>query len=141
VTRLVSVLVCCIALGAIPVAAQAKGGDPEVRVSARCGSGTTADLRLRVKEGAIRVRLEVDHSRAGAWNVVLVHERQIAWKGAARVAASRSSFEVERTVPDFPGTDSVTARATGPRGVVCQLTAAVSEASGGGGGAQGDKGL
>jgi hypothetical protein len=141
VTRLVSILVSCIVLGAVPVAAQAKGGDPEARVSARCGSGTTADLRLRVRDGGIRVRLEVDHSRAGAWNVVLVHERQIAWRGAARVAASRSSFELERTVPDFPGSDSVTARAIGPRGVVCQVMAAVSEVSDSGDGAQGDHGV
>jgi hypothetical protein len=140
VTRIVPILVSCIALAAVPVVAHAKDGGPEVRTSARCSSGTTADLRLRARDGGIRVRLEIDHSRAGAWNVVLVHERQVAWKGGARIKGSRDSFELERTVPDFPGSDSVTARATGPRGVVCQVTAVIPDVSDDGGGAQGDHG-
>jgi hypothetical protein len=140
VSRLLPILVSCIVLAALPVVAYGKDRRPEVRTSARCNSATTADLRLRTRDAAIRVRLEIDHSRAGAWNVVLVHERQVAWKGRARIAASHDSFELERTVPDYPGSDSVTARATGPRGVVCQVTAAISDVSVDGGGAEGDHG-
>jgi len=68
----------------------------------------TADLRLRLQDNRIRTRFEVEHSRAGAWQIVLVHERRIAWRGGAR-----GSFEIERALPDFPGSDAVTARATG----------------------------
>jgi hypothetical protein len=57
-----------------------------------------------------------------------------------RIAAPHDSFELERTVPDYPGSDSVTARATGPRGVVCQVTATISDVSVDGGGAEGDHG-
>jgi hypothetical protein len=140
VNRILPIVASCVALAAIPVVAYAKDGRPEVRKSARCSSAATADLRLRARDRGIRVRLEVDHSRAGAWNVVLVHERQVAWKGRARIAASHDSFELERTVPDYPGSDSVTARATGPRGVVCQVTATISDVSVDGGGAEGDHG-
>jgi hypothetical protein len=137
--RLLIVLASCVALGAAPLAAQAKGGGPDVRVSVRCGSGATAELRLRDRDGAIRTRFEVDHARAGTWNVVLVHERRIGWKGSARIASSRDSFELERTLPNYPGSDSVTARATGPRGVVCQAIAVLPEVANDGSGAeQGD---
>jgi hypothetical protein len=129
-------LALCLVLAALPVAAQAKGGDPEVRTSARCGNGTTADLRLRVRDGGIQARFEVQHGRSGAWNVVLVHERRIGWKGSLRSSGSSRSFEIERTLPDFPGSDSVTARATGPKGALCQLTAVVPDGSGGDGGGQ-----
>jgi hypothetical protein len=134
--RLLTALAICTTLAAHPIGAQAKDGGPDVRVSARCGSGVTAQLRLRPRDGVIRTRFEVDHSGAGTWRVVLVHERQIAWKGAPRVTSSRDWFEIERALPDFPGSDAVTARATGPRGAVCQATAVVFEVSGGGNGAQ-----
>jgi hypothetical protein len=130
--RLLTVLAICTTLAADPIAALAKSGGPDVRVSARCGNGVTAQLRLRPRDGVIRARFEVDHSRAGTWRVVLVHERRIAWKGAPRVTSSRDSFEIERALPDFPGSDAVTARATGPRGAVCQATAVVFEVSDGG---------
>jgi hypothetical protein len=137
--RFLIALAIAAAFAAAPVAAQAKGGDPEVRVSARCGAGATAQLRLRDRDGSIRARFEVDHGRVGAWTVVLVHERQIGWKGRARIASSTDSFEIERTLPNFPGSDSVTARATGPRGVVCQATGVLPEVVVGGNGAgQGD---
>jgi len=140
VARILPILLICIAVAAVPAIAQGKDGGPEVRTSARCSGTTTADLRLRARDGGIRIRLEIDHSRAGAWSVVLVHERKVAWKGRARIAASRDSFELERTVPDYPGNDSVTARATGPRGAVCQITAVISDVSDDGDGAQGEHG-
>jgi hypothetical protein len=134
--RLLTALAICTTLAALPIAAQAKNGGPDVRVSASCGGGVTAQLRLRPNDGVIRARFEVDHSRAGTWHVVLVHERQIAWKEAPRVTSSRDSFEIERALPDFPGSDAVTARATGPRGAVCQATAVVLDVSNGGNRAQ-----
>jgi hypothetical protein len=131
-TRLCLLGALLVSLVLVPGTALAKGGQPEVRTSVSCSSGVTADLRLRVQNDRIRARFEVEHSRAGAWHVVFVHERRVAWRGSAR-----SSFEIERALPDFPGSDSVTARATGPRGVVCQATAVIPEVSNAENGAQG----
>jgi hypothetical protein len=121
-------------LAAVPASALAKDGRPEVRTSASCGSGLTADLRLRAQDGVIRARFEVGR-RAGSWHIVLVHERRVAWRGSAK-----GSFEIERTLPDYPGSDAVTARATGPRGVVCQAVAVLPEVSAAGNGAHGGDG-
>ena len=123
-------MVLLTALAVVPAGALAKGGPREVLSSARCGGSVTADLRLRA-QGGIRVRLEVEHSRAGIWHVVLVHERRVAWRGTAR-----GSFEVERSLPDYPGSDAVIARATGPGGAVCQLTGVISDVSNSDDGAQ-----
>jgi hypothetical protein len=129
--RLLTALAICATVAAHPRAAQAKDGAPDVRVSARCGGGVTAELRLRPRDGVIRARFEVDHGRAGTWHVVFVHERRIAWKGAPRATSARNWFKIERALPDFPGSDAVTARATGPRGAVCQVTAVAFEVSDG----------
>jgi hypothetical protein len=122
-------------LAAVPAAALAKDGRPEVRTSVSCGGGVTAELRLRAQDGVIGARFEVGRSRAGIWHIVFVHERRVAWRGSAR-----SSFEVERSLPDFPGSDTVSARATGPRGVVCQAVGVLSDVSTPGNGTQGGYG-
>lgn len=75
----------------------------------------TAAKRLKSGDDGIELQFEVDHSRAGVvWRVVLVHERRIAWKGAARTTRPNGSFEVRRTLQDLSGADAVTARAWGP---------------------------
>jgi hypothetical protein len=111
-----------LALGA-PSSALARGGDgQDVRVSGTCGTGATAKLRLRAKDGAIQVEFEVKGRRAGErWGVVLVHERRVAWRGAARTRSGRA-FRIRRSIPDFAGADQVTARASGPRGNTCAAT-------------------
>jgi hypothetical protein len=110
-----------------PLAAVAEHGG-EVRVAGVCSSGATSKLRLRSGDNGIELRFEVDHSRAGVlWRVVIVHERRIAWKGAAKTARPDGSFEVSRTLPDLPGSDAVTASAWGPRGLVCRATATLPD--------------
>jgi hypothetical protein len=118
------VLVLLALLVAVPAAAHAKDGRPEQRIGISCGGGVRAELRLRTQDGRIRTRFAVDDGRAGRWNIVLVHEHRIAWRGRAS-----GSFEIERSLPDYPGNDAVTARATGPRGVVCQATGLAPELS------------
>jgi hypothetical protein len=109
------------------VAAVAKDGGGEVRVAGVCGSGATSKLRLKSGDDGIELRFEVDHSRPGViWRVVLVHERRIAWKGAARTTRPDGSFEVRRTLRDLPGADAVSVRAWGPRGLVCRAAAILS---------------
>ena len=98
-----------------PAAALAHREDKDVRVSGTCGRGATA------KDGAIRVEFEVRSRRGGErWRVVLVHERRVAWRGRARTRSGSGSFRVRRSLPDFGGADQVTARASGPRGNICQ---------------------
>jgi hypothetical protein len=106
------------------MAAIAKDGEGEVRVAGICGSGASSKLRLKTSDDGIELRFELDYSRSGVvWRVVLVHERRIAWKGAARTTRPAGSFEVRRTLRDLPGADTVTARAWGPRGLVCRAAA------------------
>jgi hypothetical protein len=104
-----------------------KDGRPEVRVTTVCGGGAVAELRLRARDGAIELRFEVKHARAaGVWRVALVHERRVAWRGAGRTTGSSGSFEVQRALPDLPGYDTVTARAWGPAGSACRVTATLA---------------
>jgi hypothetical protein len=111
-----------------PVAAVAKDGRGELRVAGVCSSGAASRLRLKRDGDGIELRFEVEHSRAGVvWRVVLVHERRIAWKGAARTTRPSGSFEVTRTVQDLPGADAVTAQAWGPRGLVCRAAATLPD--------------
>jgi hypothetical protein len=105
-------------------AAVARGGDGggEVRAAGSCGRGASSDLRLRSRDGRIRIRFQVEHARSGAsWRVVLVQDRRVVWRGRARNRSG--SFELERTLRDLPGADRVTARAWGPAGVTCAAAA------------------
>ncbi|MDX6599873.1 MAG: hypothetical protein QOE87_3760 [Gaiellales bacterium] len=105
-----------------------KDGRPEVRVVGVCGGKAATNLRLRAKDGAIELRFAVEHARVGsAWRVVLVHERRVTWRGLARTTRSSGSFEVERVLPDLPGYDTVTARAWGPAGLACRVTATLGD--------------
>jgi hypothetical protein len=116
-----------------PTAALAKGGGggggggggdrPEVRVAGTCGRGATSNLKLKARDGVIEAEFEV-HGRAGAtWRVAFVQEARIVWRGRARTLGPSRSFSIERRLSDYPGSDQVTARAVGPRGITCQATA------------------
>jgi hypothetical protein len=120
---LAAVIWLALAVGAPTIALAHGGDDKDVRVSGTCGKGATSELRLKAKDGAIRVEFEVDSNRAGQrWRVVLVHERRVAWRGQARTRSGSGSFRIRRSVPDFDGADQVTARASGPRGNTCEAT-------------------
>ncbi len=125
-----SVALCAITLSivaAAPIAAGTKGGRDEVRVSGVCGGSTASTLRLKSKNGGIELRFEVEDARPGfAWRVVLIQERRIVWKSTVKTRGS-GSFEVRRTLRDLPGADVITARAWGPRGLVCSTTATIPD--------------
>ena len=104
--------------------AAARDGADEVRVRGLCGGGTSSELRVERDDGELEVRFELDHDRAGVpWRVVLVHERRVVWRVDARRTRSNGELEVRRTLRDLPGTDTVSARAVGPRGLVCRASA------------------
>jgi hypothetical protein len=120
-SALLGLLGVVLLLAVRPAVAVAKDGRGDVRVAGVCGSGATAKLRLRGRDKGIELRFEVEHSRGGAvWRVVLVHERRVAWRGQVKTTRPGGSFEVRRTLQDLPGADTVTARALGPRGLVCR---------------------
>ena len=118
---------------ALPASAPAKGGGgggggggddnrQEVRVGGTCGHGATARLRLRSRDGAIRVQFEVDHTRSRVtWRVSIVQERRVAWRGRARTSARQ--FELEYRLNDLPGADRVNVRAVAPHGLTCVAVA------------------
>jgi hypothetical protein len=100
------------------------GNRPEVRVAGSCGRGASSNLKVKARDGGLEVEFEVEHTRANArWHIVLVQERQVAWRGSARTHAPSGSFSLERRLSDFPGPDQVMARGVGPRGITCQATA------------------
>lgn len=119
-------LLVLVALVAAPPAVAAKGkggGDDEARVSGRCSKGTASELRVRADDGDLRIEFEVKKRRPReSWRVVLIHERRVAWRGTVRTSSS-GSFRVRRSYDDYEGADSVTARATGPRGLTCTASA------------------
>jgi hypothetical protein len=99
-------------------------GRSEVRVAGTCGKGASAKLKLKSRDGRIEAEFEVHHGRAGStWRVTIVHERKVEYRGRRRIGGASRSFEVDRRMPDYSGADGVTARATGPGGVVCVASA------------------
>lgn len=117
-----------VAAGASPaLARQGRGGGgdrPEVRTAGICGKAASSSLKLTSRDGGIETEFEVHHTRAGsAWSVTIVHESEVAWRGKRRTAGASRSFSVSYRIADYSGADRVTARAVGPRGVVCVATA------------------
>jgi hypothetical protein len=118
----------------MPVAARADEGDDseaDVRVEQTCPGGSTIRLRVRSRDDD-ELRVEVDvrtRRRGGAWSVVVVHERRLAARIRTRTSTRSGSFSLRRTLPDWPGRDTVTVRALGPRGEVCRASAAVEQVS------------
>lgn len=120
----VAIAACAFAVGVGEAGARdGKDGRTEVRVTGVCTASATVKLRLRAEDGRLELQFEVEHARQGAWRVALVRERRVVWKGAATVTRASKSFEVERTVADLPGADTVVARAWGPAGAGCLATA------------------
>jgi hypothetical protein len=122
-SQLVLATALALSLTAPPVALADHGGDGggDVRVSGTCGRGATSNLRLRSKDGDIRVRFEVEHIRfSGSWRVTIVREGRVAYRGRER---ARRSFEIERRISDYSGADHVSVRAVGPHGLTCAASA------------------
>ncbi len=126
-----SVAVALLALVA-PLGAGADEGDDGSRAEARVELSCTANSRVRLRvrtrdEGELRIDLEVrTPRRGGSWKVVTLHERRLVSRVQRRTGESSGSFSARWTLPDWPGTDTVTVRATGPRGEICQASATVA---------------
>ncbi|HEX2303992.1 MAG TPA: hypothetical protein VHH57_10255 [Gaiella sp.] len=129
-----SVLLAAIALVALamPIAAGADEGDgsgsqAEARVELSCSANSRVRLRVRTQDDdMLRIDLDLRTPRRGAsWLVVMVHERRLVFRVPRRTGRSSGSLSLRRTIPDWPGPDTVTVRATGPRGEVCRASATI----------------
>ena len=127
--RFLLALACLALLSvALPLAARADdGGDVDIRIERSCSLRSAIELRVRSEDGGqLRVEVEVrTQRRRGRWGVVLVHERRIALRTTKRPNPSSQSFSLRTTIPDWPGRDTVTVRAIGPRGEICRASATV----------------
>jgi hypothetical protein len=105
--------------------APASAGDRrDVEKEGRCSQGTEWELDLSEEDGRIEVEFEVDQDRNGVrWNVVLRQRGAVFFRGARTTHGPSGSFTVRRVVPDRPGPDRITARATRPSGEVCRASA------------------
>lgn len=114
----------CTAL-ALPLAATADDGPDDVRRSGECSRSSEIELRVRSDDDVIEVELELETPRRGStWAVILLHERRTAFRGSLRTR-SDGSIELKRSVPDWFGVDVLVARASGPRGESCRVSARV----------------
>jgi hypothetical protein len=96
----------------------------DVRAVGVCGKGASSKLRLRQDGGGVRVEFEVDHNRGGeTWQVTVVQEGRVVWRGRASTRGPGGSLSVTRAIGALSGADRVTARATGPRGITCVASA------------------
>jgi hypothetical protein len=117
---------------AMPAAARADDGDDshvDARIERSCTAQSRIRLRVRSRDDA-ELRVDVDvrtARRAAGWTVVIVHERRLEWRTRRRTGARSGSFSLRTTLPDWPGRDTVTVRAIGPRGEICRASVAMDE--------------
>jgi hypothetical protein len=126
---LACVLVATLAPGGASALAKDGGDDGrrEARVAASCSQGAAADLRLRSRDGRIRLEFELRRRRAGErWRIVLVQERRVVWRATLRTRGSSGSLRVRRTLADLDGPDRISARGSGPRGLTCEASATLA---------------
>ncbi len=117
---LLALAVAALLVGVLPVAARADDGQ-DMRVEHSCTAGSTVRLRVRTRNGdTLRVVLDVRRAPSrSAWLVRIVHERRLVVRAATRAGTS-GSFTVRRSLPEWPGRNTVIARAIGPRGEICR---------------------
>ncbi len=124
--RLLLVAVAVCAALSLPAVAAADDDDRrEVKKAGTCTGPSEASLRLRAEDGEIRVEFEIDSRRAGTWNVILLHERRIAFRGPIRTRSTSESARLRRVLEDWFGRDTITVRASGPRSETCRASASV----------------
>lgn len=116
-----------VALPLAPAAGADDGDRADVRVERSCTAQSTIRLRVRAEDDdPLRVDLDVRTRRRGTtWAVSVVHERRLARSMTRRTSGSSGSFSFRLALPDWPGGDTVVARAVGPRGEVCRAAVTV----------------
>jgi hypothetical protein len=111
-------------VAALALAAPA-AADDDARVRKACAGGT-AELRLKADGDTIEVELRLSSRRSGTWLVVLLHERTLVFQGTRRATGSSGyAWRVRRTIPDWPGSETVTASMRTSTTRTCRLAATI----------------
>jgi len=98
--------------------------DREVVKTGRCTQGSTWKLELDAEHGRIETELEIDEGRAGVrWQIVLRQRGKVVFRGARTTRGPDGELELHRRLPNRPGPDTITARATRASGEVCRARA------------------
>ena len=132
---LIAPLAAFVAAALVTVAAPSRaaaddgGSRTDVRVTKSCTAKSRAELRVRGRDqDQLRVDLELRTARGGApWTVVIVHERQLAFRASLRTSQGSGTVSVRRTIPDWFGEDALSVRATGPGGETCRIEATIRD--------------
>jgi hypothetical protein len=113
------------ALSGAPAAADDGGGRDEGERRGGCSGDSEVSLRVRARDGVLRVEFELEPARGKrTWRVILLHERRTAMRSVVRPGAG-GSYRLRRELPDWLGTDTVAARATAAGGEICRTTVTV----------------
>ena len=117
------------AAGPSAAAADDGGSRGDVRVAATCTARSRAELRVRSRDhDQLRVDLELRTARRGApWTVVIVHERQLAFRGSLRTARAPALCSRAPHDPGLVRQDALSVRATGPGGETCRIQATIRD--------------
>jgi hypothetical protein len=60
-----------------------------------------------------------------SWRIVLLHERQLVFQGRGRSSGDGYSYRLRRTLPNWPGAETIVVRMTAPSGRTCRIAATV----------------
>lgn len=119
-----------IAAALLPAQGLAREDRIEVRKRVACPGPGYSDLRVRARDGELRVRFEVNDRRGGrTWKAVLVQERVVRARVTMRTSRQTGEAEFERRLSDFAGSEVVSVRLTGSGGRVCRVEVTVPSAS------------
>src|SRR5262245_51294838 len=98
------------------------GGD------AKCGGGARSALSVRAEPSGLGATFTLEHARPDTpWDLTLVHEGKVAWRGSARTDAA-GALKVVRRFGNDPGADHVSVRAIAPDGATCAASVAFADA-------------
>ena len=94
--------------------------------SASCGGGAMAKLTVWHETSQFGAAFSLAGAPPDArWQLVVVHEGRVEWRGTAQTDA-HGAFKVVRRLEEYQGADDVTVRATGPGGRTCAASATLN---------------
>ena len=90
------------------------------KASGVCSGAAVAKLKAKPDSGRLQVEFEVDSNRRGqSWQVVIKRGSSVVYRATKTTRAPSGSFEARKITRNGAGTETISARATGPRGQVC----------------------
>jgi hypothetical protein len=117
---LLALALAALVVAVLPVPGRADDGQ-DLRVERSCTAGSSVRLRVRTRDGGtLRVVFDVRRAPSrSAWLVRSVHGRRLVVRTTRRASLS-GSLTVRRSLPEWPGRNTVIARAIGPGGEICR---------------------